>query len=63
MNTIFQPPPIPPSNPFSEACAKLRAAGYTLAPADMPGLTIVSGPGMMGSELTMGQVIDLASRT
>lgn len=44
-----------PPNTFSAACAELRAAGHTLAPSDIPGLTIVDG-----AEMTMGQIISRA---
>ena len=40
---------------FSEAVAKLRAAGYNVQPADIPGLTLVGH-----HELTMAQVINFA---
>jgi hypothetical protein len=41
---------------FSEAVTKLRAAGYNVQPADIPGLTLVGH-----HELTMAQVISFAA--
>lgn len=40
---------------FENACEALRAAGYTIEPSDIPGLTLVDG-----KELTISQVINLA---
>lgn len=58
--TPFQFSP-PPSNPFSDASAKLRAAGHSLEPSYIPGLTWVSGPlAPSGYEATIGQVLDMA---
>lgn len=57
MVLITIPPAGAPLSPFSEACARLRAAGHTVEPSDIPGLTIVSGIG----ELTIRQVIGFAA--
>lgn len=42
---------------YLKALAKLRAAGWNVAPSDIPGLTYVGG-----HELTLGQVLDLAAK-
>jgi Asp-tRNA(Asn)/Glu-tRNA(Gln) amidotransferase A subunit family amidase len=49
----------PPSNvaAWQIAIEKLRAAGMMVEQTDMPGLTSING-----RELTMNQVIDLASQ-
>lgn len=41
---------------FLRALAALRRAGWNIAPSDIPGLTYVGG-----HEMTVGQVMDLAS--
>lgn len=47
----------PEDLPFLRALRALRAAGRNVAPSDIPGLTYVDG-----HELTIGQVLALASQ-